>query len=194
MIQETFADDNPNDWTTGSTKDSAVSIKDGALVIQVLSKDYMRWSSPRAVKFPADVDVIVTAKTINPDPSGDWSYGVGARYNFTSDGKRYLYFFEVTGTGEWDFAKFDGADKILFIVKLTKITGNFNPKAANELRMVARGSHFEFYLNGKKLGEADDDSIVGEESSIVLLASTLTKASKVTVNFIDLMVLPAPPQ
>jgi hypothetical protein len=74
----------------------------------------------------------------------------------TSQGNYYQ--FGIDGNSEWDFGKAIG-DKFTSIVDLTPnaaIHGGLN--TANTLQVVAKGSHFDFFVNGTKVGQADDST------------------------------------
>ena len=197
LLDETFPDDNPNAWETGKGTDSNITIANNALTIEVTKKEWIRWTLPGAlVKFPNDVDVTVTVSAVNPDVSGEWSYGLGVR-DFLDNKDEFVYLFRVIGTGEWVFSKLDGSNGLVTLIKATALpkAANYKPKASNILRMTASGSHFEFYVNNTKVGEADDDSLTPpDESSIVLVAGTYSKASRIKAAFTEVVVKPASAQ
>jgi hypothetical protein len=69
-----------------------------------------------------------------------------------------FYRFGINSGGQWQFGKaVNGADNYVDIVRLTPngaIVSGHN--AVNTMEVVAKGSHFDFYVNGTKVGQADD--------------------------------------
>jgi hypothetical protein len=194
LLDESFPDDNPHGWETGKGTDSNVTIANNALTIEVTKKEWIRWTLPGALlKFPNDIDVTVTVSASNPDVTGEWSYGLGVR-DYLDNKDEFVYMFRVVGTGEWVFTKLDGSNGLVPIIKATTLPKqvNYKPKGSNTLRMTAVGSHFEFYVNDVKVGEADDDTLAPpEESSIILVAGTYSKASRIKAVFTSVVVKPA---
>ncbi len=192
LLEETFEDDNPNGWSVTDKEDVRIAVEDNSLIIDLSKAQWIQWSYPRAMLFPADVDVTVTVINTDPDPAGTWTYGIGVR-NYVDNGEEFMYLFEIAGTSNWLFSRLQGSEGIKVIQKATTIRGvKFTSDAENELRIVAVGSHFEFYLNGKKIGEADDDTITPpDESRIVLAAANYSKTDKTVAVFTDFTVVSA---
>jgi hypothetical protein len=195
LLEETFPDDNPNEWTLGKgvKTSTEVRIADNSLIIEIGQADALRWSHPDAVMFPADVDVTVTATITDADPNGDSLYGIVVR-GYVQNKQDYLYMYVISTAGKWQFARLNGSKGIENVVKQTTIkSGIFKADSSNTLRVVAVGSRFTFYLNGKKVGEATDSKLKApEESYVALLAGTFSSSEYSTTAFTDLTVLPAP--
>ncbi len=194
ILKENFTNDNPNGWTVGKTENTNRLIQDGALHVEITKESLLQWSFPRT-RFPANVDVTVTVTNLEPDPAAEWSYGIGLRGFRDNDGNHF-YLFETFGTGKWAFSTISGEGdlKTNAIVKLTTINpdANFDPEGTNTLRARVVGSHFEFYVNGAKVGEADDDSLEAQKSNLLMLvASTSSKTPVVKAAFSDLTVTEA---
>jgi hypothetical protein len=190
LLEENFDLANPNNWVIGSAPNGRKTITKNTLVVDVLSATVTQITWPRAHRFPPDVDVSVNVKANNPHSSGNWTYGIGVR-DHTKDNERHIYFFEIVGTGDFQFVYYNSQSNPAFRTLLKKkISGvRFDPKAENSLRFVAVGNHFEFYLNEVKIGEADDDTVEPPaESNIVLDAATLSQVSTLKVTFSNFIV------
>ncbi len=190
LLDEKFPDDNPNDWSVGKQTNVEISIANSSLIIQLTKKQWLQWTFPRAVKLPPDVDVTVTVINTAPDPGGEWTYGIGVR-DYVDGNDEYMYLFEVSGNGKWLFTRVNGSKGLETIQKATNITGvKLQPKAANKLRVTAVGSHFEFYLNGKKIGQIDDDVLTPpDQSRVALEVGLYGNTAKIRAAFSDLSVV-----
>jgi len=194
LLKESFADNNPNGWTVGKTENTDRFIQDGALHVEITKESLLQWSWPRT-RFPADVDVTVTVTNLEPDPAAEWSYGIGLRGFRDNDGNHF-YLFETFGNGKWAFSTISGEGdlKTNTIVKLTTLKSDvgFDPEGTNTLRARIVGNHFDFYVNGKKVGEADDDSLEAQKSNLLLMvSSTSSKTPVVRATFSNLIVTEA---
>jgi hypothetical protein len=82
----------------------------------------------------------------------------------TSQGNYYQ--FGIDGNSEWEFDKTVGGT-FTSLVKPTSnaaIKGGLN--TANTLRVVTKGSHFDFFVNGTKVGQADDTTFASGKSGL----------------------------
>ncbi len=82
----------------------------------------------------------------------------------TSQGNYYQ--FGIDGNSEWEFDKTVGGT-FTSLVKPTSnaaIHGGLN--TANTLRVVTKGSHFDFFVNGTKVGQADDTTFASGKSGL----------------------------
>jgi hypothetical protein len=190
LLEENFDLENPNDWVVGPAQNGRKTITKNTLVVDVLKASVTQITWSRAHRFPADVDVSVNVKANNPHSSGNWTYGIGVR-DHTKDNERHIYFFEIVGSGNYQFVYYNSQSNPAFRTILReKINGvQFDPKAENTLRFVAVGNHFEFYLNDVKVGEADDDTVEPPaESNIVLDAATGSQVPNLKVTFSNFVV------
>jgi hypothetical protein len=99
-----------------------------------------------------DANITVQAKQlVGPLDIG---YGIGFRRSSTNS----YYEFEIASNSRWQFAKFvNGTFSTIVQPTLNAaIKGGLN--TVNTLSVHAQGSHFEFYVNGTKLGEATDST------------------------------------
>ena len=81
-----------------------------------------------------------------------WGYGIMLRH--VSNGN--FYEFAVISNSEWDFSKVVNGTRthILQFTPTTALKGGLN--TVNRLLVRAQGSHFEFFINGTQVGQADD--------------------------------------
>ncbi|HZC79636.1 MAG TPA: family 16 glycoside hydrolase, partial [Ktedonobacterales bacterium] len=89
-------------------------------------------------------------------------YGIALRR--TSQGNYYQ--FGIDGNSEWDFGKVVGGTfkSLVDPTSNAAIHGGLN--TANTLQVVAKGSHFDFFVNGTKVGQADDTTFASGKSGL----------------------------
>jgi hypothetical protein len=88
--------------------------------------------------------------------SGSSDHGVGVVFRVRDRAAENRYTFLVFSDGTWNFYKFVNGTR-------TDIEDNTDPainglNQVNELKIVARGDDFQFFANGKKLGETHDST------------------------------------
>ncbi|MEP7288529.1 MAG: hypothetical protein ABI947_22485 [Chloroflexota bacterium] len=190
LFKEDFSDPKTNGWPTKTSKTSSAAFADNSLIIKTFkgTKDgILRWIGP-AADLPADVDVTVTVDADEKLSVGSYSYGVGVRYYANKNNDAYFYLFQVLNTGEWMFTRYNGADDPVVVVERTKIK-SFSNKVANKINITAVGNHFEFFINNKKVGEADDDQLEVQKSyTLVLTATCFDEKSSAAATFTGLVV------
>jgi hypothetical protein len=82
----------------------------------------------------------------------------------TSQGNYYQ--FGIDGNSEWDFGKVVGGTfkSLVDPTSNAAIKGGLN--TANTLQVVAKGSHFDFFVNGTKVGQAEDTTFASGKSGL----------------------------
>lgn len=103
-------------------------------------------------------DGVIQANGYFADGTGKYEYGIVFRAN--SEGTLY-YVFTVTGDGRYNVALYRNekyTDLIPYTASPYVNTGKSN---SNELRVVMRGSRFDFYLNDHFVGTVEDATIPG---------------------------------
>lgn len=104
----------------------------------------------------SDMDVSVQVSQL----SGDASSGFGVVFRRASQGNYYS--FRIDSGGEWAaFVCQNGNCNSLGGSSNSSIQTGLN--ATNTLRVIAVGSHFDFYVNGTKVGSADDSTFSAGE-------------------------------
>jgi hypothetical protein len=122
----------------------------------------------------ADVSITVDAKQISGDTT--LPYGIGFRR--PAQGKHYE--FDVDSASEWVFYSCDPTtcSPVVDYTKNSAIHGGLN--TTNTLSVTAKGSHFDFFVNGTKVGQADDTTyatgelgLLGSENAEIVFANLL---------------------
>jgi hypothetical protein len=92
-----------------------------------------------------------------------WFYGIVVRR--VSKGNFYAFY--IDGNSKFLFSKYvnDTRTDILATTPSAAIKGGLN--TINTLLVRAQGSHFTFYVNGTKVGEADDSTFTTGSSGVV---------------------------
>jgi hypothetical protein len=189
LLKDNFKN-NDLEWSLTKNDQSSVTMdeENNTLTIQIFegTKDgWLRGVIPNKV-MPSDVDVSVSAVVDDGDSSGKWEYGIGVRY-YSQDKTYTYYLLSLTSSDKWVFSSYDG--KKSHIIEQGEIK-DFDPTKSNKLNIIAVGDKFEFFLNNKKLGESQDDSLEDQSPSYVMLLGTASdEDSSITVNFKNLLVL-----
>ena len=99
-----------------------------------------------------DAQITVQAKQV----AGSLLVGYGIAFRHTSTGN--FYEFEISGNSAWRFAKFINGTftEIVQSTANAAIKGGLN--TVNTLSVSIKGTHFEFFVNGTKVGEATDST------------------------------------
>ncbi len=100
----------------------------------------------------ADIDVTVTVKQV----SGTLSNGHGIVVRRTSQGN--LYDFDIYADHGWVFFKCVNSDCKQIAEQDTNAAIHTGLNQANIIEVIAKGSHFDFFVNGTKVGQADDST------------------------------------
>jgi hypothetical protein len=98
----------------------------------------------------ADADITVTSQAITTGQNT--SYGIVLRH--TSSGN--FYSFEITPDGQWGFVKFVNGKGTMVTQYQSNSAIATGSGASNDLRVVAIGSQFTFYVNSQQVGTAND--------------------------------------
>lgn len=99
----------------------------------------------------SDVDVTVDTKQISG--SNNQPYGIAVRMS-DSTGARYE--FDLDAIGHWVVFRCDGktCDRLIDYSEAASIRGGLN--TSNTLELKVKGTHFDFFANGTKIGQMDD--------------------------------------
>jgi hypothetical protein len=89
-------------------------------------------------------------------------FGIALRR--TSQGNYYQ--FGIDGNSEWDFGKVVGGTfkNLVDPTSNAAIKGGLN--TTNTVQVVAKGGHFDFFVNGTKVGQADDTTFASGKSGL----------------------------
>jgi len=179
VLRETF-DNNVNGWFTGKYEGDyileTVTIRDGKYRWETTAKDSVTdYGFPDLGEFG---DFRLTVEGRQTGGSGEAEYGLLFRSTEESD-----YSFGICeGTGEFYLGRYVNGE----YEPLIDYTGNaaIRPGETNLLAVRARGSRFELFINGEKVGQADDSSIpFGEVAVFIYLNNPGDKAEFEFDNF-----------
>lgn len=109
----------------------------------------------------ADVDISVKAQQVSGPTT--WGYGIVLRHQ----GPGNTYAFMIDSNGKWVFAKCAGSncDNLVDFTANDAIKGGLN--TVNTLEVKAVTSHFDFFVNGTKVGSFDDSTFGSGELGVV---------------------------
>jgi hypothetical protein len=107
-----------------------------------------------------DVDVSLMVKQI----SGPTNYSYGIVFRRVALGNYYL--FMIDSNSKWLFDKCvnDTCTRLVDFTPNDAIKGGLN--TVNALEVSAKGSHFDFFVNGTKVGSADDSTFASGEVGV----------------------------
>jgi hypothetical protein len=182
LFEETFGG-NYSGWKLAGTAGS-LNITQNAVTIEVNEEGRAAWIVP-ALTVPEDIEIEVEARAIEPDSSGDWNLAVLLRVS-SRDLNGAFYHFGVAGDGTWQFLvrppePATYADNI----ESGRLTG-FDANRPIQLRVLASGNTFTFYVNGRLVRQFVNDvlpSTPGRERFFGLMAGTYSGVSKHKVEF-----------
>jgi hypothetical protein len=151
VISDSF-NDNDNNWPDGEFDDDVGegirSILDGKYLFDIMVKQpFFWWSAPNMEKV-RDFHVSVDANML--EGPADTNYGVIFRH-----ATGYDYYFQIRmDTQEYMLSMFDGQAWVVLIDR------TFSPQierhGSNRIEVLARGSHFTFFINGWEVDTTED--------------------------------------
>jgi serine/threonine-protein kinase len=148
-------DDNGNRWpagkATGELADATRDIADGKYTWTVEAKNDVTWRiNDGKSKSLTDFYAAVDGRRVSGNSQNRYALA------FRDDGDNY-YLFTTGDAGQFAvFLWYNGNWETL--IDWTN-TAAIRPGEANRLAVLAQGSHFEFFINGETVGEADDDRL-----------------------------------
>jgi hypothetical protein len=143
-FQDDFAD-NRNEWPEQT---GIAFFENGEYHIYDKDAAHAYWNT-KAGKFG---DATIEAQVRKVEGAEDMAYGVAFRAQDLSN----FYNFVVTGDGRYAFGK-RKAGQWEFIILPKNSDAVKKGDSTNVLRVVCKGSSFEFYINGQKVDSAQDD-------------------------------------
>src|SRR5258708_8589297 len=82
----------------------------------------------------------------------------------TSQGNYYQ--FGIDGNSEWDFGKVVGGTFKSLVDPTSNAVIHGGLNTTNTVQVVAKGGHFDFFVNGAKVGQADDTTFASGKSGL----------------------------
>lgn len=145
-------DDNSNGWFVGDYRDQFVagsrSIANGKYRWEVQAYQPSRFSAVPKVAPVSDFYLIVDAKRVSGTPSS--LYGL----LFRRLDRNNFYLFQISDDQYFTVELLDQNEWATLIDRTR--TSAIHPGEVNQLAVRGEGSHFEFFINGEFVGEADD--------------------------------------
>ena len=180
---------NPSDWKgfyfNNQDPEIQISQSNGSLVLTAVhANGWHGWS----LSFTKGTNFYLEGTFKIGGCSGLDRYGLVFRAPDTTQG----YFFGVSCDGEYSLRKWiSGGSSYTDIISWTKspdiLAGS---DQVNRLGVKANGNQYSLYVNGKLLGEASDDSFLGEGIFGAYIASVNTPGLTVTVQSMQFWNLP----
>jgi hypothetical protein len=182
LFEETFGSNHSGWKLIGNV--GALSVTQNAVTIDVDEEGKAAWITP-ALTVPDDIEIEVEARAIAPDSSGDWNLAVLLRVSSRElDGT--FYHFGVAGNGTWEFSvRPPDANRYAENLERGRLTG-FDANRPIQLRVLASGNTFTFYVNGRLIRQFVNDrlpSTPDRERFFGLMAGTYSGVSQHRVEF-----------
>lgn len=115
---------------------------------------------PDAAK-AGDADIKVTVSPVKTGQST--AYGIVFRHSDSGN----FYTFEISPDGQWAFFKIENDSNATPIKNFTSSTAiKTGANTPNDLRVLAIGAHFTFFVNGQQVGSADDATYSSGKSGV----------------------------
>jgi hypothetical protein len=157
-------DDNSNEWFVGDYGDPFVagnrSIVDGKYRWEVRAYQPARFSAVPRVGPASDFCLIVDVRRVSGAESS--LYGL----LFRRLDRNNFYLFQINDERYFGFELLD-QDDWTTLIDWTR-TSAIHPGEVNQLAVRGEGSHFEFFINGEFVGEADDDEFSSGIAGLVI--------------------------
>jgi len=167
ILSDAF-DSNENDWMTGDFTDEHFAdvnrlIADGKYRWQVKSKSgaTLWWEAPESPYTKPVSDFYLSAELQMVSGPDDATYGLFFRGNDGGDD----YYFGINNYGEFFVRLSTWFGKSLIDPTSTPA---IRPGEVNRLAVKAEGSHFVFFINDERVGEADDSTLSKGRTGIAI--------------------------
>ncbi len=151
--------DDGKNWPIGTDEYSAISFQNGFMMLTGLLPD----NGWRLAVNDVDNAYFETTAKFGPVCHGMDKWGMMLRSPDRTTADRG-YWFNITCDGKLAFQKWqleppDGETKVTNLIAWTS-NSNIKPgaNAVNRLGILAKGSHFTFFINGVQVGESNDSS------------------------------------
>lgn len=180
LFTDDFSADQAGRWITEADELGSTSLDGERLVIDINAPNTLQYSALDDPEF-SDLDLRVNATLLDGSPES--TYGI----LFRMQGPDAFYRFEVMGDGRYMIERLNPDGSWKRFVEDWEMTDALLPglNNTNEMRVVAIGPEFSFYLNDELLTEVTDSNYVA--GRIALDAGTFG-APKATVAFDNLSI------
>lgn len=180
MLSDTF-DSNSNNWTVGDGK----AVENGAYVWNINDRVNIYRGLP---EMPNQSDFLATMDVQLVSGSTDCGMGVTFRNGLDdSSGRMTDYVFYIHNDGRWGFDIIHSPDPG---IAQYGTSNAIVPRALNRIQVLAQGDQLSFFVNGKYVGQAEDDTLgLGKAGAAVWVLGP----GGCEVRFDNFQVLAAPP-
>jgi len=161
ILQERFAD-NVNKWVQESDKSKYMAIENGKYVFEHKRKENT-WLSWISASINSNEDFLIETNMKKISGVDNYAYGV----MWGSSDVDNLYYFGVTGTGYYQYGKFQGGNWTNIVPWATSDRIN-KDNAANLLGVKKEGNQYQFYINGEYVSSAPFESFYGNHVGFLL--------------------------
>jgi len=169
-------------WTTGSENNEYYNgnreINDGSYVwdVRETKETFIHWSYFQRNNYIRDFDVYVDTKILDANP-GDACSGFLFRVSTRGwdDGGYYFVLCSDSYAAISYHTEKDGWEDMATVPYFDYAKGTWN-----RLEIIARGAHFQFFINGRQVYEMDDDRL---EAGSVALVVELNENVPATILF-----------
>jgi hypothetical protein len=182
LLEDDFSD--TSIWETWADSDSSAEYVNGALNMNIFTKDLLNWTTPNNGNSYQSIHMEVTTMSNDSDPSS----GFALMCNLQSDGHSYYYFI-VQNTGDYAIVRAVAGPNDVFLTNNEKLaTSDLIPRNASSYRLGADcGSDgtLTLYVDGQKI-DSVSDSTYGA-GRVGLLVWSGSDAIKTDITFDDFM-------
>jgi len=182
LLQDDFSDSSI--WETWADSDSSAEYVNGALNMNLFTKDLINWTAPNNGNSYQNIHMEATAMTNDSDPTS----GFALMCNLQSDGHNYYYLI-IKSTGEYAIARAVAGPNDVFLTNNDHwATSDLITRNASSYRLGADcGSDgtLTLYVDGQKI-DSVSDSTYGA-GRVGLLISSDSDATKTDITFDDFM-------
>ncbi len=123
---------------------------------------------------PYDVDASVTLQVVPPDACQESSYGLNFRQQLVGNETGSFYRFSVRLDHKWYFVYYDPQGDG-YIIATGNVGGSVDLHQPTTLRVVAKGSHVELFINGMQVGSADYSTRLFDKNKVGVGVATCSK-------------------
>lgn len=161
----------------------SLNVNDGHL--NIYSKGTPYWNSWYTIG-PAIQNFYLEATLNMPNCNGKDRIGLAFRLT----NQNQYYFMGLTCDGTWGFSRYTAANAVETILDYVDSDVIKPASETNRIGVLANGNHFEFYINGVKVGQTDDSTYPNAGSYGFVTMSAGTANFKTSVDALEYWLLP----
>jgi hypothetical protein len=182
LLQDDFSDSSI--WETWADSDSSAEYVNGALNMNIFTKDLLNWTTPNNGNSYQNIHMEVTTMTNDSDPTA----GFALMCNLQSDGHSYYYLI-IKSTGEYAIARAVAGPNDVFLTNNDEwATSDLITRNASSYRLGADcGSDgtLTLYVDGQKIDSVSDSTYGPGRAGLLIWSDS--DATKTDITFDDFM-------